>query len=197
MQKGAVPMRKAKIDLQKFEREKEKKLQRKKWILRGIGIAVLVACLIVVGIVCFRKYQEKRQIEYIRENYVEYSACYEDLNSLVEFFNRRYPDEVSRPRRLLVANGDLVDTSGRPISIPQVMKISIKNILDKGFVSENFRWRMITFQVGRIQFDTNDGNYALVYSPEGEPTFLHQEGEDYDILVEHIEGPWYHVMRIN
>ena len=190
-------MRKAKIDLQKIEREKEKKQQLKKWILRGIGIAVLVACLIVVGIFGFRKYQEKRQIEYIRENYVEYSACYEDLNSLVEFFNRRYPDEASRPRRLLVANGDLVDTSGKPISIPQVMKISIKNILDKGFVSENFRWRMITFQVGRIQFDTNDGNYALVYSPEGEPTFLHQEGEDYDILVEHIEGPWYHVMRIN
>ncbi len=197
MQKGAISMRKAKIDLHKAEREQQKKQQRKKWILRSILILAIVACLVVAGIFAYRKYEEQKYLEQLRSNFVDYNAFREDLNALAEFLQTTYEDEATRPSFLLVAGSDLVDTTGKPIMLPQKMKSAVKNISQNCFSLTHYRWRMVSFFDDRIQFDSNDGNYALIFSPEGEPTFLHQEGEDYDILVEHIEGPWYHVMRIN
>lgn len=190
-------MRKAKINLQKIEAQNMKKQKRKKHLLIAAGILVLVACLVLVGIFFYKKHQEKQRVQQLRTHFVNYEACSTDLNALVNYLILMYPDTEKRPEYLLVASGDLVDSSGTPIMMPKKLNDSVKNIAKNGFFSNMFKWRLVAFDGNRIQFDTNDGNYALVYAPDGQPTYLHEADDDFDILVEHIEGHWYHVLRIN
>ena len=161
----------------------------KRIILIALVAAVLITIL-CVGISMLRK-QKK-----LTEHYVDYDACSHDLNMVVEFLQTKYPDQKDRPAYLRVTgNNGLLNPHSGKVPLPDAVSLHIQNIAEKGFVSEKTEWCMITFDGERIQFETVAGIYALVYSPEGKPTYLHQAEEGYAIRVEHIEGHWYHVTR--
>lgn len=175
----------------------KKTLTKNEKILVIALVSVLVIAITCVTIVCVHNHNEKKKLEAIRSNYARYDACSEDLNSLVYYLCLLYPDVEKRPDYLMVASDDLYLAGGEKVMMSKELNKSVDTIAKKGFVSGKAQWRLISFNGNRIQFDVSDGNYALVYSPDGEPTYLHSETDDFEILVEHIEGHWYHVARMN
>lgn len=160
-------------------------------------LILLIAIIVVVGagLICFNLAQS-RQNQQLQANYVQFDACSEDLNMLVDFLLAVYPDEESRPAYLVVAAGKgLLEPDFGPLNLPDAVTVHVQNIASRGFVSEQSQWCLITFDGNRIQFETTAGVYALVYSPDGAPTYLHQSSEDFPVLVEEIADHWYHVTR--
>lgn len=133
----------------------------------------------------------------MRTLYAKYDACSEELNLVIDFLQHKYPDHKKQPVYLRVAGGKmLLDPQNGFIDIPDEVSRLLTVLDEKCFVHEAAKLYVITFYGSRIQFDIQNGAYALVYSPEGEPEFLHQANEGFPIKVAHIEGDWYHVSRV-
>lgn len=158
-------------------------------------ILISLSAVIILAILCQGIYQIVWQTT-IRSRYVRYEDCALELNMLAGFLQDKYPDEETRPEYLRVAGEKmLLDPESGYINLPDEVSRSITSIAEKGFVSDKTEWYVIMFIEDRIQFEVTSGAYALVFSPEGEPTYLHSPTEDFHILVEHIEGSWYHITR--
>lgn len=160
-----------------------------KIILIILAVAVLIPCCYFGGRVAYAHITA-------RQRFVQFEACAEDLHILVDFLEMKYGKPEHRPDFLTVANGrNLYDRRIGYITSAD-MSYSIRNISEGGFPDEDNYWNLIRFDGTRIQFETVNGDYALVYSPDGEPQYLHSEDENIRILVEHIEGSWYHVSKL-
>lgn len=158
-------------------------------------ILLSVISIVILAVLCLGIYQIAWQAT-IRSRYVRYDDCTQELNMLADFLQNKYPEEETRPEYLRVAgNKMLLDPDSGYVNIPDEVSRAITAIAEKGFVSEKTEWYVIMFIEERIQFEVTSGAYALVFSPEGEPTYLHSPTEDFPILVEHIEGSWYHITR--
>lgn len=168
------------------------KLSRKTVMIILIAI---VAALVIASCTYFGIQIAKRMK--MRSLYADFHACSEELTIVKDFLLQIYPEDQQQPAYLRVAGGKkLLDPQNGYVKLPDEMSRLISLLNEECFVSENAKMYVITFHGSRIQFDSENGAYALVYAPEGEPTFLHEEYERFPIHVEHIEGDWYHVSRI-
>ena len=156
---------------------------------------VIVAALVIASCTYFGIQIAKRMR--MRALYADYKACSEELNILKDFLLQIYPEDKPQPVYLRVAGSKkLLDPQNGYVNLPDEMSRLIGVLDEKCFTSEHNALYVITFHGSRIQFDSENGGYALVYSPEGSPKYLREEYEDFPIYVEHIEGDWYHVSRL-
>ncbi len=133
----------------------------------------------------------------MRSLYADYDTCSEELDMIIEFLQHQYPNEKKQPVYLRVAGGKmLLDPNKGFLNLPDEIGRILRMLDEVCFASEDAKLCMITFHGSRIQFDIENGAYALVYSPDGEPTYLHETNEGFPIKVRHIEGDWYHVSRV-
>lgn len=161
---------------------------------RIILIALVAAITISSGIFCGIQIAKESRI---RSLYAKYDACSEELNLLIEFLQHKYSDEKSRPDFLRIAGGKkLLDPKTGFVNIPDEISRILTVLEEECFVRENVKMNVITFHGSRIQINSENGVYAIVYSPDGVPAYLHEAGEDFPIKIKHIEGYWYHVSRI-
>lgn len=159
-----------------------------------ILIAVIAALLIGAGTYCGILLAKKSNASALYANYEDFS---QELTVLVDFLKIQYPADKHQPAYLRVADGkQLLNPGVGFVRIPNEIS-QVIGVLSRGcFVNENAKLYAISFYGTRIQFDIENGAYALVYSPDGAPDFLHKEGELFPIHVEHIEDDWYHVSRV-
>lgn len=180
----------------KKRRDTKKKIRKTRKILIISITAALLITLTSVGIVHIHNRNVRLEQQALRAHYADFNTCRADLEVLVDFLMQVYPEPENRPIYLRVVNGKrLLDPDYGDLNLPDGVSMAVVSIYQKCFHSEKTDWCAITFRGQRIQFDTIGGNYALVYSPGGAPTYLQEEGEGYPILVEQIEGDWYHVTR--
>lgn len=132
----------------------------------------------------------------ITRYYVEFDDCREELNLLVEYLED-YRKEAAPTYLSVASDGRLHHFSVGYLPISEQLQQAIQRIQQEGFVCKDGALDIIRFKENRIQFDIPNGVYALVYSPDGRPTYLHKSDETYPILVRRIEGPWYHISRIS
>lgn len=161
-----------------------------------IIIIVALAAVLVIGACTFfgiRMTQDAKS----RSHYANYDDFSKELTVLVEFLQIQYPEHKHQPTYLRVADGkELLEPNVGFVRIPEEIR-QILTVLSRGcFTSEKAKLFAISFHGSRIQFDTENGAYALVYSPEGKPEYLHSEGENIAIRVERINENWYHVTRV-
>lgn len=160
-----------------------------------ILIALVAALTIGACTFCGIRIARNARIRSLYANYEDFST---ELTVLIDFLKIQYPANKNQPTYLRVADGKaLIDPQSGFVRLPDEIS-QLLTVLHRGcFTNENAKMYVITFHGSRIQFDIENGSYALVYSPDGEPEYLHQQGEDFPILVKHIEGDWYHVSRMS
>ena len=159
-------------------------------------ILIAIVAALVIGSCTYFGIQlaKKKRMESL---YANYDACVEELNIFIGFLEQRYPKDKPQPIYLRVAGGKmLLDPQNGYVNLPDEVSRLLTELDQKCFVSKDAPMFAITFHGSRIQFNSENGAYALVYSPEGKPDYLREEYEGFPIYVEHIEGPWYHVSRI-
>ncbi len=155
---------------------------------RSIFIVFVVLCLLLVftsiPVILFR-YTEVTRYD------VEFNACAEELGFLVQYLQENHCGyawlSVDNSRQTLYC------PEHGYLNIPTQLQNALSVISIRGFVCKDAQWETIRFQDGRIQLDTVNGQYALVFSPDGKPRYLHEQDEARRILVRHIENDWYHV----
>ena len=132
----------------------------------------------------------------ITRYYAEFDSCRDELAMLVEYLENY--QETNSPTYLSVSSGGKLHHFGVGyLPISGQLQQAIQTIQQDGFICKDGALDAIRFKENRIQFDIPNGTYALVYSPDGRPKYLHAPDETDTILVRHIEGPWYHVSRVS
>ena len=82
------------------------------------------------------------------------------------------------------------------VELPDEVRKSLENIDDFGFPDKDANLYTIRVHGERVTFAIEAGNYALVYSPNEKPTWLHSPDEDNDVKVRKIGDGWYHVLVV-
>lgn len=159
-------------------------------IIIVLAVALAVSSCVYFGIQMARN----RRVQAL---YANYEACSFELEVMVTFLEQKFSDEENQPPFLRVVGGKkLFNPQSGFVNIPDEISQTITVLDQECFVSEDAKLHAITFYGKRIQFNSQNGAYALVYSPEGEPDFLREPTENFRIKVKHIEGDWYHVARV-
>lgn len=83
------------------------------------------------------------------------------------------------------------------LTLPDDVALSLDRISKKGFPNKDSNLDVIRIHEGRISFCIVNGNYALVYSPDKKPSWLHAPNENIGVEVKKIQDGWYHVVEKN
>ena len=119
------------------------------------------------------------------------------LNAGRALMKENYSDSSVSYLGVDTKNGRLYDPEKGYLDISEALSTAIVKIGRDGFVCKDAVWDVIRFKDGRIQFDIENGAYALIYSLDGKPTYIHKPDEDNRIYVRGIEDRWYHVSKIS
>lgn len=84
-------------------------------------------------------------------------------------------------------NNEYVDCSNE-------VKEALQIICKQGFPNKDALFNEIRIQKGRVSFGIENGQYALVYSPDDKPTWVNIP-DDADVLIKEIGDGWYHVVE--
>lgn len=81
------------------------------------------------------------------------------------------------------------------LDLPAEVSASLDRIDSKeAFPNKDSDLDLIYFSGQCVRFKKEGGCYALVYSPEGKPTYWHSPNDGKTILVKTIGNGWYHVV---
>ena len=160
----------------------------KKYIPFGLA---LILILFVTAPFILLKYNYTWQYE---ANYTSYA---DNFNAVAKYIQSQYPDETDKylvisysadyGRRLYDP-----DTS-TDIQLPSNVQSSLNTICYDAFPNPNGHPDVIRVHGNRISFCIPNGQYALVFSPDGKPTWVNSPEENCNVKVKSIGGDWYHV----
>ena len=121
--------------------------------------------------------------------YEEYSA---DLDLVRDFVLTQCPDDTPRRFDVIRNAPNGLELSGT--GLPDDVQAAFENIVRNAFPHKDAPLDSISVHNGRVSFDTFNGLYALVYSPDKEPTYVNSPDENEEIRVKSIGDGWYHVI---
>lgn len=82
-----------------------------------------------------------------------------------------------------------------PISLNEQEQKDL-NIVESQFKDKDAKLEAIYVYKNRVSFETHNGIYTLVYSPDDKkPTFINKPDEDTDFRVKKIGKCWYNVVQ--
>ena len=89
---------------------------------------------------------------------------------------------------------DLHDFKKGYLNCPENVAKALETIGHHAF-PQGAGFETISVDGNRIDFNIMNDSYALVYSPDGPPTYLHRPDEAFGILWLPLGSGWYHVAR--
>lgn len=164
------------------------------WILLILITLVIVIACIQIGKLWLFRYSS---FWMYTANYEEYAV---DFNVVKNYIEVEFPSESKKC--LLVSYNDSV---GRGIGLfdidtdtflqlPSDVRSSLEKICDNGFSHKDAKFDTIRIHEGRISFCIENGQYALVYSPRQQPSWVNLPSEDDAVKVKSIGNGWYHIV---
>lgn len=132
-----------------------------------------------------------------------YSADYnnyaDDFRTVKNYIQTEYPEETDK--WLDVSHsGDHghrlydPDVDGY-LEIPSDVLSSLDVICDHGFPYKDAVFDVIRIHGDRISFCIENGQYALVFSPNEKPSWVNSPNENSEVKVKSIGDGWYHVTK--
>lgn len=166
-----------------------------KWVIVVFLAIIVVIAAIQVGKLLLFRYTSLWQYA------ANYEECADDFNVVKNYVRKEFPGESDKI--LFVSNNDSV---GRGIGLfntdtltflqlPSDVRSSLERIWDNGFSHKDAKFDVIRIQGDRIFFGIENGQYALVYSPNEKPAWVNSPNEDDAVKVRSIGDGWYHVTR--
>lgn len=81
------------------------------------------------------------------------------------------------------------------LNVPEEVLVSLNRICREGCPDKDTNLDTIRIRGDRISFeDLTNGRYALVYSPNEKPRWIHSPDENVKVKVKKIKSGWYHVI---
>ncbi len=120
-----------------------------------------------------------------------------DFITVNDFVVSKYSEEVEK--RFIVSSDEghrsqLFDPDLKCyVDMPGDVLAAMKNIRAHGFPDKDSNLDTVSINGNSVRFGIENGHYALVYSPDGKPTWLNSPDEDIKIKVKRIGNGWYHV----
>ena len=165
----------------------------KKRILWIFATLLLVFISIFIAILMIVKYN----------HFWKYSADYEsfsnEFNLVKDYIRKEYSDESDK--WLAVSNNgsdgiSLFDPDDKMyLVLPEDILLSLESIRNGAFPDKDSNFDKIRIQNGRVSFCIENGEYALVYSPDKKPTCVNSPQENVDVKVKAIADGWFHVTK--
>lgn len=175
----------------------------RKFILRILVIALLTVVLLLVNSLTIWVCDVVNKDRWRHNAYYEQYA--DDFNLVKDYITAEYIDKSDNHILITVQrhNGEkigLYDTvTQKHLSIPDDVLLSVDVIARNGFPYDA-SWAYIKFCDGNVLFGVDARGCALVYSPEGNTTWIdlfYKTPNVRRVRVKEIEDGWYHVVKAN
>lgn len=128
--------------------------------------------------------------------YAEFDACETELQLVAQYAQEHFADGnsywVEWDRELQTRK--LAETEGGEIELPEEVREALCVICEKGFVCKDSKLGRIRIVGEEIQFISDHGYYALVYSPNGKPVFFSEPHPEDSLRIRKASKGWYHVL---
>jgi flagellar biosynthesis regulator FlaF len=136
----------------------------------------------------------------------DFNARYEDFLTVAQVAEK-YIDEAEKTgNRCLLLEYDqqskkynlyylIIGSKNERVELSNQEQKSLSSV-DEAFKSKDARLDGLRVFKNRISFETDNGQYTLVYSiDDSKPTFLNLPGKDPNFYVRKIRDHWYHVVN--
>ena len=129
-------------------------------------------------------------------NFKEYA---DDFTMVKDYVEEQFGDEDYK--RLSVSINEkkeirLYDAgTNEYLQLPTDILSSLELIRKHGFPDKDSNFDTLKIQGDRISFCIENGQYALVFSPNGRPSWVNTPTEDSAVRVRSIGDGWYHVRK--
>ena len=135
--------------------------------------------------------------KYIWKFSADYKKYEDDFNVVKDYVETQFAGEsdkwlyvaVTEDHRRTLYDPD----TGKYLSVSDDVLSSLDTIDRYGFPDKDSTLDIIRIQGDRISFCIENGNYALVFSPNKRPSWLRSPDEDDAVRVKSIGHGWYHV----
>ena len=120
-----------------------------------------------------------------------------DFQVVKDYIQAQYPNEYDKYLSVGHSGGVYLydPDTGEKLQLPSDVLASLEAISSNGFPHKDADLDVIRIHGDRITFSTTNGQYALVYSPSGTPTWVNSPDETKMASVKTIGDGWYHVAK--
>lgn len=164
------------------------------FIICGI-LCLLLIIYVVVPIIRLMLFSHASQTKY----YAEFQSYKDNFVLIKDFIMEKYPDSWNTC--LCV---DIMEDGSRTLydphieeylELPKQVSSALKTIDEHAFPNKDSDFDLIRIYGSRISFSIVNGQYSLVYSSEGKPTFVNGPNEGCELFVKNLGDGWYHVVK--
>ncbi|MBE6607367.1 MAG: hypothetical protein E7633_02255 [Ruminococcaceae bacterium] len=158
-------------------------------------------CIIIIVVILMPICIFVGQLMIVNYNHIwKYCANYEEyadeFNLVKDYIEAEFPNETNKYLSINSYGGRLKvydpDTK-EYLQFPDDVKSALYVINRNGFPDKDSNFDIIRIHKGRISFGIENGQYALVFSPNNKPKWVNSPDEDNKIRVKSIGDGWYHV----
>lgn len=158
-----------------------------------ILLLTVIVCIPIVMLSIFN-YNHLWKLSADFENYAD------DFNAVKNYIEAEFPNESDKYLCVSSASSShgrgLFDPDTKEyLQVPSDIISSIDTISREGFPDKDSTFDVIRIHEGRISFCIENGQYALVYSPNQKPSWVNSPNEDWEVFVKSIGEGWYHVTK--
>lgn len=157
-----------------------------------IMVFALVACTQIGKLLMFG-YNSLWQFQ---ADYKEYA---DDFDAVKNYIEAEFSNETDQ--WFMVSNAGGQGTSlfdpdtDTYLQVPEDVSLALNTISSGGFPNKDSNFDTIRIHEGRISFCIENGQYALVYSPNKWPSWVNAPDENAVAIAKPIGGGWYHVTK--
>lgn len=167
---------------------------KKRIFLVAIGVIATVMLVLMLSVILF----------YARINYVltwkamaDYEICSEEFIVVKDYVLEQYPNAVNKGLEVTTGPALYDYERGAYLDCPQEVVEALDKIDEYAFTDKDGKFETIRINGTRVSFCIANGNYALVYSPDENPSWINVSTEDKSVVVKKIGNGWYHVAEDN
>lgn len=172
-------------------------IKRILWIF--LAVLLLVVFILAINYTIFAyviRLGEYRSAWSFSAKYEQYA---DEFNLVKDYIADKYPDEDDKwvslsynaEKGTRIFDPDIMDY----LTLPDDVASALDTIYKNGFPRQNFGLDVIRIHKEIISFRGEQGRYALVFSPDKKPTWIHPPHKRSRVEVKKIEDGWYHVVN--